>query len=320
MLFTKEQQEFIIKNYKTMQYKDIAKELGDFKSSQVSLWLNHNGYKKRVVKSTKKNIFSNKDIDFMIENYETMSYREIAEYLGFSERQVRGKINHLGLKKNRSINESYFDKIDSSNKAYFLGLIYADGWVVCNDGHYELGIELNSKDKYILELFNNELGGNCLISHKDAIENHTICGINCNRGESDVIRVFSKSIVESLINHDVLPNKTKHDNIPNVSDEFFFDFLRGYIDGDGCFYQNKGHIYMHITCGMKKPLECLKERLINYGIETNIYKLNDRKYRIYCTNQNSMVKLVGCLYYTDSLLFLYRKYNKIKSLLSGSAA
>ena len=41
----------------------------------------------------------------MKNNYSTMSYKEIAEQIGFSERQVRGKINNMGLKKLRKFND-----------------------------------------------------------------------------------------------------------------------------------------------------------------------------------------------------------------------
>ena len=67
-----------------------------------------------------KSIFNEQQINFMKENYLTMSYKEIADILGFTERQVRGKLNNLGFTKLRKINDNYFDTIDTSLKAYFL--------------------------------------------------------------------------------------------------------------------------------------------------------------------------------------------------------
>lgn len=46
-----------------------------------------------------------------------------------------------------SINESYFEKVDSEDTAYFLGLMYSDGYIVNN----YFGISLLKKDKEILE-------------------------------------------------------------------------------------------------------------------------------------------------------------------------
>lgn len=45
------------------------------------------------------------------------------------------------------INENYFEKIDSENKAYWIGFISADGNVYKN----KLSIELNNKDDELLK-------------------------------------------------------------------------------------------------------------------------------------------------------------------------
>lgn len=39
-----------------------------------------------------KTIFTNEDIDYMKNHYLDMSYKAIGDVLGFSERQIRGKI------------------------------------------------------------------------------------------------------------------------------------------------------------------------------------------------------------------------------------
>ena len=52
-----------------------------------------------------------------------------------------------------TLDEKYFDKIDSQNKAYILGFIYADGSI--NKGC--LNITLSNKDVEILEFIKDEL-------------------------------------------------------------------------------------------------------------------------------------------------------------------
>jgi DNA-binding transcriptional regulator WhiA len=49
------------------------------------------------------------------------------------------------------MNENYFSKIDSHEKAYILGFIYADGSVQCKKGHYTLEITQNVERKDVLE-------------------------------------------------------------------------------------------------------------------------------------------------------------------------
>ena len=125
-----------------------------------------------------KKIFTDEQEKFMIENYLTMSYKEIGEKLGFTERQIRGRLNNMGYTKVRKINDHYFDVIDTPLKAYLLGFIYADGWICHNEKtrNYEFGIELQASDKYILEKINTELGGlNVIYEHEphDAISNYS---------------------------------------------------------------------------------------------------------------------------------------------------
>ena len=232
-LFNEEQIEFIVSNYKTMKYSDIAKSLGNYTAIQITGWLNNNGYKKGH-----KSIFSNKDMDYMRNNYMSMTYKEIAAYLGYTERQVRGWINNNCDNKIRQFNDGYFDTIETPNQAYWLGFIFADGWICKNEKvrTYELGIELQSGDRLHLEKFNKELGGVHQIKERHSekyICNHKEKSIT----DSVVLRIYSKKIVEDLIKHGVVENKTKYSIFPKI-DNYFLDFLRGYIDVDGCVYIN----------------------------------------------------------------------------------
>ena len=61
-------------------------------------------------------------------------------------------------------NEDYFEKIDSNEKAYWLGLLYADGYVrkrkQCNGEHNQggiIGISLKNGDEYLIEKFIKDL-------------------------------------------------------------------------------------------------------------------------------------------------------------------
>lgn len=178
-------------------------------------------------------------------------------------------------------------------------------------------MELQSKDRYILDTLNNILGGCHLITHKNA-KDIVVKGNHGHRGDSDVIRIFSRNIVMGLKSNGIEPNKTTTNIFPHVKDDLFYDFLRGYIDGDGCFYSNKNkYIYMHITSATTSAFEYIQNRLLKDGIMTNIYKETDKKYRLMCTDSNSMKILVNKLYHKDYSLCLIRKYNIIKHYLTG---
>ena len=95
-----------------------------------------------------KKLFSEEQIEFIISNYKTMTYKEIGEKLGYSERQIRGWVNHNCDLKTRQFKKDYFSLINTPNQAYWLGFIFADGWIHkdAKNRNYELGIELKSTE------------------------------------------------------------------------------------------------------------------------------------------------------------------------------
>lgn len=306
---------YIRENVGKKTRKEIANEL-DISMGTLQDYIKKNNW------HTKKSLFSDEDILYMKEHYMDMPYKEIASYLGVSERQVRGKINNMGLSKERKIKNDYFHIIDTPLKAYFLGFIYADGYIIFNESTrtYELGIEIQACDKYILEKLNEELGGQNTIYHKKGKEKY-INGNYCCSKDAVVLRVYSKKIVLDLISHGIECKKTEKDICPHIDDKYFFDWLRGYIDGDGCYYlSNNNKLYMHITCASKIVLEYVKDRLENFDIKTSIYTEKERKHRLMCFKKSEIDKLINYLYPLKDNFCLIRKYNKIIKYKNGSAA
>ena len=305
--FNEEEINYIKDNINKMKYKDIAQEL-NVPEGRIRSWVNYNHIKK-----TQRGIFSEEDIQFMKNNYLTLSYREIAEQLGFTEKQVRGKINNMGLSKLRKFNKEYFSSINAT-KAYWMGFIYADGWIVYNPykRNYELGIQLQAQDLYHLETFRDEIGGNHKITSKHfegIIHNNKVSSVT----DSNVLRIFSKSIVTDLMKWNILPNKSDLPNYPVIPNEFFIDFLRGYIDGDGCFYfDTKRHLmFIHITSAHREVLDYIRQTLYSsFEISTSVYQENTKKYRLYCYVQSDCLKLCKLLYYSSDIPYLKRKYEK----------
>lgn len=301
-LFNEEQQLFIINNYLNMTYQDIANQLGDYTATQIAGWLHNNGYYKGA-----SSIFNEEEKEYIRSNYLSKSYREIGKDLGYSERQIRGWINHNCEKKCRVFNTRYFQDINNSTKAYWLGFIYADGWISDN----ELGIQLQKKDEEHLIKFNNELGGVHKISHshfEGVIYNNKVTSIT----DSSTLRIYSSDMVRDLINDGINYNKTYADGFPKVRDVFFFDFLRGYIDGDGCIYLSKDNkqLAVHITSANKTILLYIKEKLWEeYRIKSNVYSETDLKHRIMVTGKMAL-NLLDLLYENKSGERLERKYQK----------
>ena len=53
------------------------------------------------------------------------------------------------ITKNNCYNQNFFSKIDSHDKAYFLGFLMADGYICTTPYNKQIGIGIQTKDKYI---------------------------------------------------------------------------------------------------------------------------------------------------------------------------
>lgn len=301
---TKEDGDFIRQQYQVMKACEIAEILG-LKTDQVRSWAsNHNIHK------INRSILSTEAQQFVVNNYRQMSYRQIANALGYTERQIRGWVNNHLAKKNRMFNESYFSDISLPNRAYWLGFIYADGWIINNaeQYNYELGIELRRSDRYMLENLNQELGGVHKIVDKES--HKIICGNQFpSDAQSSVLRVYSKRIVMDLSSHGIACNKSNCDVFPIVPNTQFIEFLRGYFDGDGSLSTaTKGLLRFDITGTNLNCFKYINKILLEvYGVNTNIYKHDEHTYKLICYRKADVRKLLDYIYNNSSSMCLLRK-------------
>ena len=136
--------------------------------------------------------------------------------------------------------QHFFDCIDTEEKAYWLGFIYANGYVIKTAKNHELGIELSVLDIEHLYKLNHIFNDYYKITKKMKSLNQ-IDRFNDNvernkYSEMCSIRIYSKSIYNGLISNNIVQNKTKSNIFPKINDKkLFLHFLRGYIDGDGSY-------------------------------------------------------------------------------------
>lgn len=243
-----------------------------------------------------------------------MSYKELADKFCVTERQMRGHINNLGLKKiGLTTNVDYFENIDTADKSYWLGFIFADGYIVYNRSgrSYELSMELNSKDKYALEVLRSDLNASYQIKHKEC--HKTFNGYEYDTS-SDVLRVHSKKICDDLISLGVVPNKTNSNSYPRV-EKYRSDFVRGFLDGDGCIYFGSKNIcYVSFTNSNESFLKYLNDVVYEeLGITGSIYKEKEKKYRLMYYRASDVKTLLDWIYLDCEDHFLKRKMEKYKS-------
>jgi len=119
-----------------------------------------------------------------------------------------------------SFNKHYFDRITSPNKAYFLGLLLADGSVVAANPNC---LRLSLNDLCLIKAFK-----------KDIKAEHPIKEYSPGHFR---ITICSKALAKSLPQHGLVPRKTFKVEFPTtVFKEFHRHLIRGYFDGDGCIY------------------------------------------------------------------------------------
>lgn len=123
-----------------------------------------------------------------------------------------------------SLDEDYFEQIDSPAKAYFLGLITTDGCVFWKkNGSAFLTISLKASDRYILEAFMSEIRCNRRLVYD-------------RRANCYTATVSSNKVVTDLAKYAVVPKSSLTQLFPsNIPSLYVGDYLRGLIDGDGSY-------------------------------------------------------------------------------------
>lgn len=229
--------------------------------------------------------------------------------------------NHNGK---YTIDTTYFDKIDTEDKAYFLGLLYADG---CNYENGNIKIDLVEEDSYILEKMCECMGCNRPLSHYPA-ETKIINGLPYDCQASCRFQINCHHMSEVLKGYGVVPHKSEcglyiKDGI--VPDHLFHHWVRGIIDGDGgiaywCDNETTGHkkfqihfcsttdIVTKLAAYLGNRFECMPAISSRYPDRDN----NNLQFNI-CGNQ--VVRKILDWLYEDATIYLQRKYGKYQELI-----
>lgn len=261
--------------------------------------------------SKKSREWKQNELDYIAKNFERKTYVEMSKDLDRSVSAVKQKSRKIGYKRvsKYTYQKDYFERIDTEEKAYWLGFIYADGYIV-NDPdsrNYELGIELALKDEKHLKKFNKSISGN--LNAKQRFR-------ESEKGGSWVsgLRVYSKEMTEDLIKCGALQNKTFIIKFPEYLDSNMTrHFIRGYFDGDGSVYiqTRKSLLRCKFTSGSKVFVEGLQSILLKLDIGTYIVKYHN-SYDLYLAGRENTKKFLEYIY-DNSTISLDRKLQRYKT-------
>ena len=210
-------------------------------------------------------------------------------------------INYQNLCK---IDQTVFDSIDTEEKAYWLGFLFADGNIASKEDKLE--INLSSKDIDHLNKFKKFINSDA----KDRIcktkSGHEQCRFS----------VRNKHLWEELNSKGCIPNKTLILKFPD--EKIFKDkslirhFIRGYFDGDGTIgvYNGKyGTIFNIGIASTKSFLEDVQKYIGIKGVIKNA-TCNTYESKVFVLHYSSLkARRVSRYLYENCNVCLTRKYN-----------
>ena len=215
--------------------------------------------------------------------------------------------SHKGRK--YTLDENYFDRVDSYNKAYILGLLYADGCNYTKSNH--VFIELQERDKKILEDINKELGSDRPLLYND------LHSKNENWQSTYRLSFVNKHMSSVLSELGLVANKSLILEFPQWLDESLYPhFLRGYMDGDGHLEIESKNKFL--TCvGTKMFCESIKDickKILDIDVSIhNISSKKDSVTKIIYICGKTKIKMFLDYIYNDAELYIERKYKSYKS-------
>jgi transposase len=244
-------------------------------------------------------------IEFYLEGN---SHYKISEKFGTSRKTSLEILKKFDIKRRRfeeihriySLKEDYFENIDTEDKAYFLGLLIADGY----NNNRQFTLSLQEKDIHILETFRDYLGYNNPIR---TINKKKGCP-NCSILKSLV--VSSKKICTDLSKWGCVKAKSHFTYFPDIPEELWNHFIRGVFDGDGWIHKK---IITMTIIGNKDLIVRIQEILVDKCqiVKNKLYIAHRCKENILeMRYSGSNLLSIRNYLYKDATVYLQRKYNR----------
>jgi hypothetical protein len=207
--------------------------------------------------------------------------------------------------KRLNFDTNYFESIDSEDKAYFLGLLIADGY----NSNKQIILSLQEQDKHILEIFIDKLNytGNLKFRKKES-ETH--------QNQYSLV-LSSQKICSDLSKLGCIKNKTHFAYFSNISQKLYSHFIRGVFDGDGCICGTNFSI-----TGNNLLIESIQQILVRECNlkNTKISAKENRPKNIVDLNYRGRYQIcrIRDYIYRNATIYLNRKHEKFYKISSES--
>lgn len=251
--------------------------------------------------------------DDIIERYtkKEEGLKTIAKVYNTDKGNIRAVLVKFGIEikplnhKPYKFNENYFDKINTPEKAYILGFLYADG-NVCSK-YNRIKLSLQDTDFDILEKIRLKMGIKKPLNFYDRNSK------NKNHKNVYELVIYSKHMCQVLNELGCTDRKSLTLQFPNnIKDELMHYMILGYFDGGG-----------HIHVGNQNGYGAHASFTSSYDFCVGLQKYLQKKIDLECkvvhaptneltgvlriTKQNEVKKLCDYMY-KDASLYMERKY------------
>ena len=225
------------------------------------------------------------------------------------------------------IDESFFEKIDTEEKAYILGFLAADGYITSKN--YTICFKLSEKDDEILYKFKKALKTEANVKYYFNKNNNL--HPEYKTVKSACLAIKNKKIWEDLVRLGITPKKTEELFFPKkeIPHSLVHHYIRGFFDGDGSVYEmtiskSKGED------GSRRTYKCIGISIIgkhdfleDIGNIIGVRKVNG-DLPVYKTKMMHQLQYSGftrCkqvydFLYKDATIYLERKKNKFDEIFS----
>ena len=134
-----------------------------------------------------------------------------------------------------------------------------------------------------------------------------------NKTKQDI----EEKLKEDLIKVGIQENKTYNFATLNIPEEYWNDFMRGYLDGDGSINQSTGSFYISYTIKNIDLANFIKDKSSLYYNFNIKYDKRSDSYTLYISNYENAKKFYENVYHNNYCYCLEYKHDVLKKILGN---
>jgi len=191
-------------------------------------------------------------------------------------------------------------KIDTSFKAWFLGWVLSDGFIKKNGS---MGIQIHVRDINVLELIKNAI---CKDLKIKKTKNRNMVSLTIY--SIDIINDIKKML--NMENNEYTLSPNNNINFEYIPDEFKYDFVRGYFEGNGTIRNIFNRKNVQPSCSITSINPNILNTIKSFvTIPSCImsYKKNNKSYYVLEYRSTNAIDFLGRLYDKNPTYLLQRK-------------